>query len=89
MVSVAIRPEGFIVNKTGALTCVLNRIEVMGRDVSVVCSHQDCENASIRAIISADNSVDLTHKTVNFDLNPQKVFIFNSKTHLRIPIGEA
>lgn len=83
-VTVAIRPEGFVLSDTGALTCKLNRVEVMGRDVSVVCSHEDCENTDIRAIISADNRVDTTSTFVRFDVNPKKVFVFAEDTQDRI-----
>jgi len=83
-VIIAIRPEGFVLADEGALTCQLNRVEVMGRDVSVVCSHSDCENADIRAIISAENPVNTTSETVCFDLKPQKVFIFNEQTQQRL-----
>lgn len=80
----AIRPEGFVLNREGVLGCALSRVEVMGRDVSVVSSHQDCENAAIRAIISAENSVDTESETVRFDLKPAKVFLFNRETQARI-----
>ena len=72
----AIRPEGFILSDSGVLTCELNRVEVMGRDVSVVCTHSACENAAIRAIISSDRPVDTTSATVRFDIKPQKIFLF-------------
>ncbi len=83
-VTVAIRPEGFVLSDTGALTCNLNRVEVMGRDVSVVCSHEDCENTDIRAIISAENRVDTTSTVVRFDVKPQKVFVFAENTQERL-----
>lgn len=83
-VTVAIRPEGFVLSDTGAFTCQLNRLEVMGRDVSVVCAHADCENADIRAIISAENPVNTASSTVRFDIKPQKVFIFNEQTQQRL-----
>ena len=38
-VTVAIRPEGFEPDAAGGFSCSLRRIEVMGRDVSVVCDH--------------------------------------------------
>ena len=81
----AIRPEGFVLSDSGALTCDLNRVEVMGRDVSVVCSHPECENASIRAIISVDNPVDTTSGILHFDIKPNKLDIFGLDDQLRIP----
>lgn len=83
-VFVAIRPEGFELNKNGALTCDLHRVEVMGRDVSVVCNHGECENAAIRAIISADNQVDTSSNKVRFHIKPNKLHIFDAETQQRI-----
>ena len=83
-VTAAIRPEGFVLSNTGALTCNLNRVEIMGRDVSIVCSHKDCENVDIRAIISSDIAVDTASATVRFDVKPEKVFVFNSQTQERL-----
>ena len=80
----AIRPEGFVLNDTGKLTCKLNRVEVMGRDVSVVSYHVKCENTDIRSIISTENPVDTTKETVRFDLKATKVFLFDDKTHERL-----
>ncbi|MBR2937681.1 MAG: ABC transporter ATP-binding protein [Oscillospiraceae bacterium] len=80
----AIRPEGFILSDTGALTCKLRRVEIMGRDVSVVCGHKDSENTDIRAIISSDIAVDTASATVRFDVKPEKVFIFHSQSQERL-----
>ena len=85
-VFVAIRPEGFVLNENGALTCDLQRVEVMGRDVSVVCTHGDCENTAIRAIVSAENRVDTSSATVRFDVKPHKVDVFDAQTQQRIAI---
>lgn len=83
-VFVAIRPEGFIPSENGVLSCQLNRVEVMGRDVSVVCSNQYCENTDIRAIISAENHININADVVRFDLKPQKVFVFAEDTQDRL-----
>lgn len=80
----AIRPEGFILAEDGPLCCKLDRVEVMGRDISVVCTHPDCENAAIRAIINADSRVDTTRETVCFALKPHKVFLFHREEETRL-----
>ena len=80
----AIRPEGFILAEDGPLCCKLDRVEVMGRDISVVCTHPDCENAAIRAIINADSRVDTTRETVCFALKPHKVFLFHWEEQTRL-----
>ena len=40
-VHVGIRPEGFILDENGPFTCELSRVEVMGRDISVISTHKD------------------------------------------------
>ena len=84
-VTVAIRPEGFVPNDEGAFHCPLTAIEVMGRDISVVCTHPSCENAAIRAIISAESKVELGSTVAAFDLKPYKVFLFDPENGQRIP----
>ena len=83
-VYVGIRPEGFILKEDGPLCCALNRLEVMGRDVSVVSTHPCSQNLTIRSIIAAENSVNTASATVRFALKPRKVFLFNKETEERI-----
>ena len=80
----AIRPEGFELEENGPFTCKLTAVEVMGRDISVVCTHEKCENVAIRAIIDSDNMVNTAKGTVQFSLKPHKVFLFDKQTQLRI-----
>jgi len=77
-VTAAVRPEGFVLDEAGPLTCGLTGVEVMGRDITVVASHADCENTAIRAIISAENKVDTASSSVRFSLKPNKVFLFDT-----------
>ena len=79
-----IRPEGFIPDASGPLTCRLRGVEVMGRDISVVCAHDQCEATQIRAIISAENAIDEGSPTVRFSLKPRKVHLFDRATEARI-----
>ncbi|MBR6506160.1 MAG: ABC transporter ATP-binding protein [Clostridia bacterium] len=82
-VTVGIRPEGFVLNADGPLTCKLKSIEVMGRDVSVVSAHDNALVTDIRSIIDADNKVE-AKETVSYSLKPHKVFLFSKETELRI-----
>ena len=86
-VFVGIRPEAFIIDREGPLECELLNVEVMGRDVSIVSSHEDSVNPIIRSIVDADNLKEVAQKNVNFSLKPHKVFIFNKATEERIYIG--
>ncbi len=80
---VGIRPEGFILDEKGPFTCRMDRVEVMGRDVSVVCTHEKMTGRNMRAIISAENSVDPGRKEVRFSLKPYKVFVFDRESEAR------
>lgn len=84
-VLVGIRPEGFLLQENGPLTCSLTRVEVMGRDVSVVSTHACSENESIRSIISAETNVDPDAQVVRFALKPHKLYLFHPRTGERIP----
>ncbi len=83
-VYVGIRPEGFVLNPNGALHCKLSNVEVMGRDSSIVSTHEASLNPVVRAIIDSDNKVDPDAETVAFSLKPNKVFLFNRETEERI-----
>lgn len=83
-VYVGIRPEGFILSDDGALECDLNRVEVMGRDISVVSTHPESENDIIRAIIGSGNDVNVSTGKVRFDLKPGKVHVFDWDSQERI-----
>ena len=80
----AVRPEGFELEDNGHFTCKLTAVEVMGRDISVVCTHEQCENAAIRAIIDAENVVNTAKPTVQFRLKSNKVFLFHKESQQRI-----
>lgn len=83
-VHVGIRPEGFILREDGPLHCRLGRLEVMGRDVSVVSTHENSQNATIRTIIDSENQLDDGAETVAFDVKPRKVYLFQRETEKRI-----
>ncbi|MBQ4600015.1 MAG: ABC transporter ATP-binding protein [Oscillospiraceae bacterium] len=81
-----VRPEGFTVAENGALCCGLTEVEVMGRDITVVASHESFLGEEIRAIVSADNDLE-GQKQVRFDLKPGKVHLFAKDTQQRIRFG--
>lgn len=83
-VIVGIRPEGFIPDAQGPMNCGLNAVEIMGRDVSFVCSHASAQTGSLRAIIQSDGTELHTEKQVSFRLKPGKVFLFDPVTEQRI-----
>ena len=83
-VIIGIRPEGFIPDANGPLVCKLSNVEVMGRDVSIVCNHAAQTSAVVRAIVDADYKINASAEQVRFSLKPHKVFLFDAQTELRI-----
>lgn len=83
-IEVAVRPEGFIVDKNGEFTCELERVEVMGRDISVVSKHSLSKNPFVRAIVSAESLDSVGIGDVKFSLKDDKVFLFDRDTGDRI-----
>ncbi len=81
---VGIRPEGFVLNPQGAFTCRLDRVEVMGRDVSVVSTHPKMTGRNLRSIIPAETAADTGEGNVRFDLKPGKVFLFDRESEARV-----
>ncbi len=84
LVTVAIRPEALIPDSQGIFTCNLQRIEVMGRDISVVAKHEKSEKEFVRAIVDSDNLNSLCGEKVRFNLKENKVFVFDTETGERI-----
>lgn len=80
---VGIRPEGFIPSAAGALLLDVVRVEVMGRDVSVVATHPAMLVESVRAIVDSECE-GIFGKTVRFDLKPSKVDLFDKTTECRV-----
>lgn len=85
-VFVGIRPEGFVLKEDGPLICRLGGVEVMGRDISIVSTHEASLNSTIRSIISAETKVDTASETVRFAVKPAKVFVFDGSSEERIRI---
>ena len=91
-VYVGIRPEGFRLQEDGEFSCKLSRMEVMGRDISMVSENKASLNSTIRAIIGTENEINMDkykeNTLVRFHLLPHKVFLFHKETEERIYFGE-
>ena len=84
-VSVAIRPEGFVLageKDKDVLHAECEMIQVMGRDISIVAKNPNCTKPTFKAIISADDKV--SAGKVAFKVKPHKIFIFDAETEERI-----
>ncbi len=102
-VTVGVRPEGFepvaedgpsSAKKGGwipaaglSFACALDRVEVMGRDTSIVFAHPALDGAFGRAIVDAEEAAGLEPGTVRFALRPSKTRLFDPKTGDRIRIA--
>ena len=84
-VVIAIRPEGFIVHDDDSeygFTSNADLIEVLGRDLSLVCKNPHCLKPSYKVIINSEN--DISIGKVRFGVKKNKTFIFDKNTQERI-----
>ena len=80
----AIRPEGLILAPDGPLVCAMDRLEVMGRDLSIIASHPSCQSP-VRALVDGsfrrESLLNLSPgEPVRFSLKEGKVFLFDQET---------
>ena len=80
-VFVAVRPEGFITvsdpgDDPNILRCSFDKMEVMGRDTSIICHNPAAGSAVIRAIIPSEDRPVIMGSEVCFKLKPSKVHVF-------------
>ena len=87
--TVGIRQEGFLLREDGPLSLDLVRVEVMGRDISVVSTSAVSINPTVRSIIDAEMRLQVKEKKVCFALRPSKVLLFHKETEERIYPEEA
>ena len=87
--TVGIRPEGFLLREDGPLSLDLVRVEVMGRDISVVSTSAVSINPTVRSIIDAEMRLQVKEEKVRFALRPSKVLLFHKETEERIYPEEA
>ena len=84
-VFVGVRPEGFVLEAAGPLSCTLQSVEVMGRDRSVVSTHPAAVSDTIRAIIPSEVEIRAGRDSGRFALKPAKLHLFDAETEERIP----
>lgn len=84
---VAIRPEGFVLDgkkSENTLSCDVDMIQVLGRDISIVAKNDACLKPTFKAIISGDE--DVSKKKLYLKIKPNKLFVFDAETEERIRI---
>ncbi len=87
-VTVGVRPEGFDLDGNGPFSAPLLQVEVMGRDISVVCRTELSETGRLRAIIDAEHLSRANAPVARFTLSPRKVHLFDPETGKRIPFSK-
>lgn len=84
-VYVAIRPEGFIPNKKGKLTCEFDRVSIMGRDCTIISHNDNCiSDIDIRSIVDSTIKPDIKDNKIKFDIKEDKIFIFSKDNEERL-----
>ena len=83
-VFVGIRPEGFIPDDKGSFAANLDRVEVMGRDITLVSSHPACISGEVRSIIASDSVCSENNVNPRFTLKPHKVLVFDGESGDRL-----
>jgi multiple sugar transport system ATP-binding protein len=89
-VYVGIRPEGFVPDDSWngrseasddkeRLICEFRKLEVMGRDSSVLCANEFFEGTMIRAIVASGTGIKTPGGEVAFNIKPNKIHIFDAK----------
>ncbi len=81
---VGIRPEGFLPDEEGPFRCDFIRLEVMGRDTSVIAKHSGMTGDQIRCIVSSEHATSPSDDRIRFSLKPYKVHLFSKQTEERI-----
>ena len=76
-VYVGIRPEGFEYDENGPLVFDLERVEVMGRDTSVVYDHACSLSDNKRAIIPSETGKLICGDKVRFSIKESKCHLFD------------
>ncbi|MGE4320216.1 MAG: ATP-binding cassette domain-containing protein [Acholeplasmataceae bacterium] len=83
-VIIGVRPEGYELNDAGQLSIDAQYIETIGRDLSLVSSHEQAITPTFRIILANANLKLEAGKKVNFNLKPEKAFVFDKETGRRL-----
>ncbi|MCR5372854.1 MAG: ABC transporter ATP-binding protein [Solobacterium sp.] len=83
-VTVGIRPEGFVLDADGPFSMEMDRVEVMGRDTTLICRHPKFRGDTVRTIVPSDTVVKRDSGTVRLTLKPAKVHLFRPDTGERV-----
>ncbi|VEU83043.1 ATP-binding cassette domain-containing protein [Acholeplasma hippikon] len=83
-VVVGVRPEGYELAEDGVLEVKALFVETIGRDLSLVASHQNGMTESFRIVLNNDTDDVKNKPAVKFNLKANKTFIFDKVTGRRL-----
>ncbi len=83
-VFVAIRPEGFYVSESekNTLNADVEMIQVLGRDISIVATNENCLKPTFKVIIQHNDASFVGH--IHLAVDPEKLFVFDISSEERI-----
>ena len=80
---IGIRPEGFEICPDGDLSFIVQSVEYIGRDISIVGVNENTENETFRMIVDSDVVVK-EGTVVKAKIKPNKLFVFDKITEERL-----
>ena len=83
-VHAGIRPEGLVLAEDGPFSMKLIRVEVMGRDTSLICQSPFAQADTVRVIVPSDSILDPEAAIACFTVKPAKIHLFRRDTEERI-----
>ena len=88
-VYIAIRPEGMLLAKDEdklAFTASVDQVQVLGRDLFIVATNENCTKPTFKSIISSDEQVPTGQ--IRLKVKKDKFFIFSKENEQRIYLDE-
>ena len=88
-VEIGIRPEGFEVADgaaTGAFSFIVESVEFIGRDKSIVARHPSCQTPTFRFIVEAEIEGIEVGKTIRANIKKNKRHIFDKLTEANMEV---
>ena len=89
-VEIGIRPEGFeVVNGAaeGAMSFIVESVEFIGRDKSIVARHPSCQTPTFRFIVEAEIEGIEVGKTIKANIKKNKRHIFDKLTEVNMEVA--
>ena len=76
---VGIRPEGFVIDEKGTFQVLVDQVETIGRDTTLVILNPFVQGSTYRIIVDASNRIKAGDK-VKFSIKADKLYVFNKES---------